>query len=568
MKKTTFILSIIVLLALFLRFFQLGSMPVGFHRDEAVFGYNAYSLLKTGKDINGASLPLHFESFIYSPSGYSYFSIPFVAFFGLNEFAVRFASAFFGVLTIPLTFYFVRELFKRYSYKENLALLSAFLLSILPWHINLSRTATENVLVVFFLTLGSLLFLHWIKNKKTIVLFFTFLAFGITLAIYQAPRAFLPFFVPLLLVLLWKEKLERKSFMHLGILYLVFIILPLFMVLSSPKLSARIKELNIWQHPEARLVLEEQIREDGTAGNNILITRMFHNKVTGYSSVFLQNYFKHFSYEFLFTDKGLPDRYRIPLSGIMYTIELPLFLSGVFFLLRKPTKESIFLLCWIILAPVGSALTYDDVPNLQRTLIFFPAISIVSAFGLYTLFSLLKQRQKVYYLSATFVTLLFLYQVALYFHQYFVHQRLHRPWFRQEGYKQLVARVNQVSDAYKSVVITNRETAPAIFFLFYSQYNPATFQNETKARLGEESDSVTFGKYIFTDQECPLREETNKVAGDTRTIITGKPGILYVNHGLCNDLTFETIKYGEIMRHDNTPVFSIHALTEHEKSTN
>src|SRR5437016_2654950 len=87
------LLAIIFSLAFFLRVYKLGDVPTGFHRDEAYLGYNAYSILKTGKDISGNMLPLHLKSFLYSPAGYSYFSIPFIVLFGLNEFAIRFPSA-------------------------------------------------------------------------------------------------------------------------------------------------------------------------------------------------------------------------------------------------------------------------------------------------------------------------------------------------------------------------------------------------------------------------------------------------------------------------------------------
>src|SRR6266568_6902142 len=100
MKKTSLLLFLIFLLGTALRFYQLGIVPFGFHRDEAFLGYNAFSIFKTGRDITGNVLPMHLQSFLYSPAGYSYFSILFIVLLGLSEFSVRFASAFFGSLTI------------------------------------------------------------------------------------------------------------------------------------------------------------------------------------------------------------------------------------------------------------------------------------------------------------------------------------------------------------------------------------------------------------------------------------------------------------------------------------
>src|SRR5437016_5236108 len=119
-SRTIFFLICIVLLGTFLRFYKLGAVPVGFHRDEAFLAYNGWSILKTGRDMSGNFLPLHIASYLYSPAGYSYALIPFLAIFGLNPFAARAASAFFGSGAVVLLYFLVRKLFPKLS---SLALL-------------------------------------------------------------------------------------------------------------------------------------------------------------------------------------------------------------------------------------------------------------------------------------------------------------------------------------------------------------------------------------------------------------------------------------------------------------
>lgn len=102
MERSAFLVIIVFSIGIILRFYNLGEVPVSLHRDEAFLGYNAYSILKTGKDMSGNFLPIHLESFFFSPAGYSYFSIPFIALFGLSQFSIRFASALFGSLNILL----------------------------------------------------------------------------------------------------------------------------------------------------------------------------------------------------------------------------------------------------------------------------------------------------------------------------------------------------------------------------------------------------------------------------------------------------------------------------------
>lgn len=540
----------IFIVATTLRFYRLGEVPAGLHRDEAFLGYNAYSILKTGSDINGIFLPLHLKSFLYSPAAYSYLSIPFIAISDLNAFSVRFTSALFGSLTILIAFFLVKTIFYYFVYKNQLALLTSFLIAISSWNINLSRTATENTLVVFFISLSVLLYLIWVRSNKWYLLLLSFFFFFITLFTYQAPRAFLPFFVPLLLVLFPRSK-DRLSIIISFFLFLSFIIVPLLIIFSSKDLSLRLRTVSVFSTFETQLMIDQHIREDGVAHGNNIVTRVFHNKLLGYSTVVLKNYFSHLSYNFLFTDQGFPDRYRIPQSGLLYFFELPLLFLGIWYLLKIDRKVVFFLIGWVIIAPIGSALTFDDVPNLQRTLMVFPALSIISGSGFLYLLFLFYKKRLIGKALITFTFLLVLCNISLYLHQYYIHAVVYRPWYRQDGYKQLVSVVNTLLPKYKKAVITDRESAPTIFFLFYGRYDPRRFQDEKQKNM-KDFDRISFGKYEFSQEECPLR----LIKKEEKIITTGEKDVLYVNSGLCkipdNVRVLDSIK-----RLDNSLVFFI-----------
>lgn len=548
MRKTILWLAGIFLLGVILRFYQLGAVPVGLHRDEAFLGYNAYSLMKTGRDMTGRLLPLHLESFLYSPAGYSYASIPFILLFGLSAFSVRFASALFGSLTILITFFLVRNLVNDKKISALVSLLAALFLAISPWHINLSRTATENPIVVFFMSLGLFLFLRWMKDERFMVLFFSFCSFGITYAIYQAPRAFLPIFLPVLFFVY--RKTVKQHLFPLLFLYVFVILLPVLLILKSPNLSLRIRTVSIFADQHTQLTLDESIREDG---HRSVLTRIFHNKLTSYAGVIVSNYFDHFSYRFLFTDDVLPIRYKIPGSGLLYLFDLPLLLVGAWMLLKKHPKEALVLVGWIALAPVGDALTFDDIPNLQRTLLVFPVVSVVSAYGFFSFLSFLPKYKKVFlYVGAVVVA----WNLVSYLHQYYVHGMVHQPWYRQEGYKELVATVDSFLSKYTQAVITDRESAPTIFFLFYNKVDPSSFQQVAKTSVLRDFDRVGFKKFVFSQEECPLRDITLP-SGVVAT--TGQPGILYIDSGNCRQMMFGRL-ISEIHRSDNSTVFRIYDI--------
>ena len=83
-------LDCLLLLAAILRLSYLTGVPNGFHADEASIGYDAFSMLETGRDQYGEFLPLFSRSFgDYDESLYRFLTIPFVGLLGLTEFTTR-----------------------------------------------------------------------------------------------------------------------------------------------------------------------------------------------------------------------------------------------------------------------------------------------------------------------------------------------------------------------------------------------------------------------------------------------------------------------------------------------
>jgi len=220
----------VFLLAFFLRFYKLGEIPPGAHRDEASSGYNAYSILKTGKDEYGKSFPLVFKAFgdfkrpinIYLTS----LAIPI---FGLNELSVRAPIALIGTLTVILIYFLVKELFSFTNY----ALLSAALLAISPWHIHLSRVESESNLAVFFITLAVLFFLKAVRGR-TLLLIPSSILFALTYYTYHGNHIFTTLLLGGLLLIYNKEILRTKT-TFIGVL--IFLIMVGF-ILSKTLVSA------------------------------------------------------------------------------------------------------------------------------------------------------------------------------------------------------------------------------------------------------------------------------------------------------------------------------------------
>jgi len=90
-----------LLLAAFLRLFNLANFPTGINADEAAIGYNAYSLIERGKMSMEPLGQFIFKSFgDYKPGLYFYLVLPLVKFFGLNAWSVRLPSALLGIFVL------------------------------------------------------------------------------------------------------------------------------------------------------------------------------------------------------------------------------------------------------------------------------------------------------------------------------------------------------------------------------------------------------------------------------------------------------------------------------------
>ena len=110
--KTALIL--VILLASFLRLWQLGNIPAGTPNDEASYIYNSYSIWHTGRDILGNFLPLSFNAHSSQSPVEVYLTAPFVGILGLSLFSARLPAALLGIGSVFLIFLITDLLFKNW----------------------------------------------------------------------------------------------------------------------------------------------------------------------------------------------------------------------------------------------------------------------------------------------------------------------------------------------------------------------------------------------------------------------------------------------------------------------
>lgn len=465
------ILLAIFLLGFILRVIFLDITPPGFNADEAALGYNAYSILKTGKDEWGASFPLVFKSFSdYKPGLYVYLVTPFVAILGLNEFSVRLPSIILGALSIVLIYFLSKEFFK----KESAALAASFLLSISPWHLHFSRGAWETNVATFFILLGVLSFVKSFKNH--LFLWISVISFIASLYTYQSPRLVVPILVLSFTIFYWRRLIVKKNIPV--VIFTIILLLPLLLILSSTAGLARFQGISIFSDQGPVNLVNEQRGQHQDPSS--FWAKFFHNRLEVYLNNFLGHYLDHFNPNFLFIFGDPLKRNKVPDMGQMYTFEIVTLILGIFFIIRNKYPDTKIVFLWLMVAPLASSLTYQTPHSLRAHNMVIP-LSLISGLGLGILWdSLLRIRKPLKYIALSACVLVVCLSLISFLDRYYVHLPKQYALEWEYGFSQMVPYVVKNQNKYRKVVITDKYDQAYILFLFYSKYDPALYQTENK----------------------------------------------------------------------------------------
>lgn len=546
MKKLNILLVIIILVAAVLRLWGLGSTPPSPDWDEAALAYNAYSIIETGRDEYGKFLPVVLQSFDdYKPALYTYLSIPSVALFGVNTFAVRLPSAFFGILTVLAVYFLLKELFGRNSKSEirntkqignsntenskhlmangkwqmAIPVIATALLAISPWHIQFSRVAFETNVGLAFNVFGALFFLKGLKKPWLLAL--SGVSFVLSLYVYQSEKVFVPLLI-LALVLIYRKELfslPKKYLVSACIIAIILAIPMVHFILTDKNALLRAKGVSIFSD-STELLKSDQIKYLDDKRSHNVIGEIFHNRRVVYVREMASGYLSHYNLNWLFI-KGDLKRHHAPDMGQLYLWELPFVLIGIYFLIfgQFSKKTKLFIFAWYLLAPVPASIT-TGVPHAVRTLNFLPTYQIFTAVGLMSAYlfinkyKVLSIKFVVYALFGLFVAFNFIY----YLNQYFVQQNYFYSMDWQYGYEQIMPDVKNLENKYDKIVVTNKGPLDQsyMFFLFYLQYPPAEYQHAGNITAGFR-EVIRFGKFEFR----PI--DWNKEEKSSRVLYIGRP---------------------------------------------
>lgn len=524
-KITYLILFIIIVIASILRLWRIGDVPISPDWDEVALGYNAYSIMQTGRDEYGKFLPIVLRSFDdYKPALYAYLIIPFIKIFDLTVFAVRLPSAIFGILTVFGIFFLAKELFELGLKKSNsndsvmIALLVSGLLAISPWHIQFSRIAFESNVGLAFNVFAALFFL-WGLRKPWLLILSSLLA-SINLYAYQSEKVFTPLLFVALIILFRKELfLLPKKYIVIAAMLGFFVSMPIVhYTLTNREALSRAKDVSILanttpflQENVQRLIWDRE-RHD-------YLGLVLDNRRVTYLKTIISSYLSHFDLNWLFI-KGDIARHHAPSMGLLYLWELPFLLIGIYSLIfgsfSKKTKALVF--AWFLLAPIPASVT-SGVPHAVRTLNFLPTFQIFTAVGVTTAISIILNikyeivKIQIKYLILSMYFLFLLFNFLYYLNQYFVQQNYFHSQYWQYGYEEAVSAIRGVENEYNKIIVSNQPPLDQsyIFFLFYLKYSPDTYQKEVRFASGKLTEIHRFGKFEFRPIDWNTESKDKKI---------------------------------------------------------
>ena len=467
-RKIHLLLIILIFFAgTFTRINGLGKIPAGLTNDEANTGYDAYSILKTGKDQWGDTQPnVYLRGFgDYRPSLYTYALIPSVEIFDLNAFSVRLPAAIAGSLTIILVFTLSLLLWDSIP----VAIIAMSLLAFNPWHIAMSRVGIESTFAVFLMVFALNLFL--IGIRKRIWFYASALFFALTIYTYTAYIIFIPLFLGVLLFINRKKFLNKKAL--LIFLFIFFILLfPLIVRGLFKTASARSHQVNLTQDIGIINNVNEKRGECKIVFNGRLC-QVFQNKFSAFAFTFISNYLNHFSPELL-VNVGTKTQYSVLQErGLLYAFEYIFFLIGFVFLFRKKGSVKFILLFWILLAPLPDSITGSG--HYSRYVLILPALQLIGAIGMYETWMFFGKKKWV--MLPVFI--IALYEITAFLITYWSYFPVFYSRYSHYGYKNLMEYVKTNENKYDKIIISSsvNDTKQYIFYLFYTKYDPYLYQS-------------------------------------------------------------------------------------------
>jgi 4-amino-4-deoxy-L-arabinose transferase-like glycosyltransferase len=502
------LLLLAILVAGGLRFWQLGQLPPGLYRDEAINGLDALDVINGQRD--GKS-PFYFEANNGREPAYIYLTALSIYFFGRTALSVRLAAAVIGTLTTWFTYKLAKTWFG-----QGIGLLSAWIWAITIWPIHLSRIGLRPILLPLLLALaywlGTLAYrrsrdgqpAHWMW-------LFSGVAFGISFYSYLAARFSV---IAIVLLLIYLALTGRGKPLWPGLGWA----LSGLAVISIPLITL------FWQEPDLLIGRVGQVSIFNPAINQGDLIGSFWRQTWQALGLF-----------FVRGDSIV--RHNPPGRPVFDWLMLVPFLIGVVWCFRNWRRAAAATLLLWVGVMLGPTILAEDSPHFLRAVGILPGLMMLPAIGLKQIWDWSRLP---YRLGQALVVALLAFSLFLSLRDYFFdygRQPITAYWFESAA-RELAESVNEGSG--DSTIWLDRrfwESWPSVRFLLQNEKLVSFYRpEELEPDLIEQPAIIYAWPFEQLDQVASAIAPPARVSGGTGSLAQGDlepaPYPLYVKYNV------------------------------------
>lgn len=519
----------IVLVAGILRLFHITQSPPSLYWEEGALGYDAYSILLTGKDHHGNPWPVvAFESFgDWKPSGYFYALLPFLKIFGLTDLAVRLPSLLAGagiVAGIGFLAWLASESLIKKQHRPAFVLVALAIAALSPWLILFSRAAWEANVATLFITWGVIFGWQSLLAKDNTKirfawLFGSMLLFCAAVYTYHSARMLAPILGMFFGV--WfvyqERKIPTKKQWWLGLLAPLFLVAlaahPFVAALQSPVVQQRLSETSILS--DLSVIEESNLLRTETSP--AFLSHVLYHRYVLFARTIVQQFFDHFRWDFLFISGDVNPRHSTQYFGLLYPFEIVFLLTGTWFVLKKMSSfaRALFFI-WIIFGILPAALSTAS-PHALRILPTAPVFLFLVSYGVWEiglwLQRALKRRltpsHRASWLAGSLFVVVYAVGFAAFYHNLLTvyPKEYAKEW--QYGYKEMIAALEAARFKHFGMpsYVSREYGRPAMYYWFYTKTDPQLVQEAQAHSRKDQGEFLEFGNVFFINQPNEISQK-------------------------------------------------------------
>lgn len=468
------LITLATLSVIFLRLYKLGTVPNGIHADEASYGYDAYSILKTGRDVWGERLPLAFKSFGEYKLNLTYLIAPAIQLVGLNTTATRAPSAIAGIATAFVLYSTLNLLYKNKIVNAILTLI--FTTS--PWTFGISRVFFESNVALAFFAFGFFGILRAIKTQKADRLHVLSLISLALAGYFYAPLRFIGGAALVAGLYYSRQAVHKSLFIYL------LIIIPIL-----PQYFSGIGLKRLEQESGLRSFEHALIIDENRAFCGYKFCYGFWNKPVMRLESIVHAAAASIGVNYLFLDSV--DGYIVPPStGPYLSYLLPFFFVGIYVLTKK--KEPLLvctLLISLLIASSGGKL------SLYRNVVGLYLVFVIIALGTHASYEYVRKHTS----HIRNVLLIMFFIVAGYLHarfltHYFLVYAKSATFAWSSDAEHIARYIGERADDYRTIMDKSAGDFGPLYYAFFNGYDPELFRVRAEWTSGDPAGWTHVGK--------------------------------------------------------------------------